>query len=78
LLTLLFVSTHPRPYQAVITRQVTRILSPGTLVDEIYIDDERAVYLLAIKEKWDVAADAPPSYGVCFVDTATGTPSPVS
>lgn len=59
--------------QAVITRQVTRILSPGTLVDDIYIDDERAIYLLAVKEKWEPSGDSElPSYGVCFVDTATG------
>lgn len=57
----------------VITRQVTRILSPGTLVDDIYIDDERAIYLLAIKEDWNPSGDSLPSYGVCFVDTATGT-----
>jgi hypothetical protein len=59
--------------QTVITRQVTRILSPGTLVDDIYIDDERAIYLLAVKEKWESSGDELPSYGVCFVDTATGT-----
>jgi DNA mismatch repair protein MSH6 len=56
----------------VITRQVTRILSPGTLVDDIYIDDERAIYLLAVKEHWEASGAEPPAYGVCFVDTATG------
>jgi DNA mismatch repair protein MSH6 len=51
----------------VIRRELTKVYTAGTLVDEVLIGDSNALYLLAIKED-----PASRTYGVCFVDTSTG------
>src|SRR5690606_31628240 len=46
-------------------RELTKILTVGTLVDEALINSFHANYLLAIKEDNE-------QFGICFVDTSTG------
>lgn len=48
-----------------IKRELTKVYTAGTLVDEALIKDSNASYLLAIKEDKN-------TFGLCFVDTATG------
>eukprot|EP01132_Coremiostelium_polycephalum_P003708 gene3708-4620_t len=50
---------------SVIDRQLTSILTAGTLVDESMIKDSTSTYLLAIKED-----ENSKQYGVCFVDVS--------
>lgn len=49
----------------VLKREVSRIITPGTLVSENLLKDHNANYLLSIVE-------CILEYGICFVDTATG------
>ncbi|PKK75027.1 DNA mismatch repair protein Msh6 [Rhizophagus irregularis] len=57
--------------EKVIRRQLTSILTAGTIVDGGLLTDEMSTYCMSIKEHCPNEID-PPSYGVCFVDTATG------
>ncbi|KAF3909313.1 hypothetical protein ABW20_dc0109324 [Dactylellina cionopaga] len=53
----------------IIRRELECVLTGGTLVDETMLQNEMATYCVAIKESME---DGVPSYGICFVDTATG------
>ncbi|KAG6022209.1 hypothetical protein E4U41_002296 [Claviceps citrina] len=53
----------------VISRQLSCVLTAGTLVDGGMLQDDMAAYCVAIKES---VVDDVPSYGIAFVDTATG------
>ena len=53
----------------VISRQLSCILTGGTLVDGGMLQDDMAAYCVAIKE---TVVDNLPSFGVAFADTATG------
>ncbi|KAF3147528.1 DNA mismatch repair protein msh6 [Orbilia oligospora] len=53
----------------IIRRELECVLTGGTLVDETMLQNEMATYCVAIKES---VQDGIPSYGICFVDTATG------
>ncbi|KAJ1907253.1 DNA mismatch repair protein msh6 [Tieghemiomyces parasiticus] len=55
----------------IIRRELTSILTAGTLVDGAMLHDTMATYCFSVKEV--LRADhQPPYFGLCFVDTATG------
>ncbi|ODV96572.1 hypothetical protein PACTADRAFT_74210 [Pachysolen tannophilus NRRL Y-2460] len=56
---------------SVITRELSFVLTGGTLTDENMLTDDMATYCLALKECDN--NDGSKSFGVCFVDTATGS-----
>ncbi|QUC19056.1 uncharacterized protein UV8b_03297 [Ustilaginoidea virens] len=53
----------------VISRELSCVLTAGTLVDGGMLQDDMAAYCVAIKES---VADGIPSFGIAFADTATG------
>ncbi|KAG6009191.1 hypothetical protein E4U21_003044 [Claviceps maximensis] len=53
----------------IISRQLSCVLTAGTLVDGGMLQDDMAAYCVAIKES---VFDDIPSFGIAFVDTATG------
>ncbi|KAG0643024.1 muts domain V-domain-containing protein [Tuber brumale] len=55
--------------EKIIRRELACVLTGGTLVDESMLQDEMATYCVAIKESFD---EKEPSFGIAFVDTATG------
>lgn len=55
--------------EKIIRRELTGVLTGGTLTDLDMISDEMATYCLAIKES--TTEDGQKIFGVCFVDTAT-------
>ena len=76
------VPTDPARPGAILDRQLTRIFTPGTLVEESMIGGPDAVYLMAFVEvKAEPKAEGSSSeeeegpaatYGVCLVDCGTG------
>ncbi|KAK9476380.1 muts domain V-domain-containing protein [Lipomyces japonicus] len=56
--------------EKVIRRELSCILTGGTLVDEAMLVDEMSTFCVAIKES--VTENGLPKFGICFVDTATG------
>ncbi|CAZ83140.1 unnamed protein product [Tuber melanosporum] len=55
--------------EKIIRRELACVLTGGTLVDESMLQDEMATYCVAIKESF---REKEPSFGIAFVDTATG------
>lgn len=55
--------------EKIIKRELTGILTGGTLTDPNMLSDDMATYCMAIKES--VAENGQKIFGVCFVDTAT-------
>lgn len=55
----------------VIQRELSYVLTCGTLIDENLLDDEMSKYCLAIKESVDYENNSK-TFGVCFVDVSTG------
>ncbi|KAI8593896.1 muts domain V-domain-containing protein [Geranomyces variabilis] len=53
----------------IIRRELTCILTTGTLVDAGLLTNDMGTYCMAIKE--ELQADSSPAFGVAFVDTAT-------
>lgn len=53
----------------VITRELTAILTGGTLTEASMLQDDLATYCCAIKEGF---VDGNPAFGIAFVDAATG------
>lgn len=53
----------------VITRKLACVLTAGTLVDGSMLQDDMSAFCVAIKES---QVDGLPSFGLAFVDTATG------
>lgn len=54
----------------VIRRELTSVLTAGTLVDSGLLTDDLSTYCMSIKEMGG-DDNLPPSFGICFVDTAT-------
>ncbi|KAF8245208.1 DNA mismatch repair protein Msh6 [Wilcoxina mikolae CBS 423.85] len=54
----------------IIRRELSCVLTGGTLVDEAMLQDDMSTYCVAIKEN---TSDELPSFGIAFVDTATGS-----
>ncbi|TPX61213.1 hypothetical protein PhCBS80983_g01244 [Powellomyces hirtus] len=54
----------------IINRELTCILTTGTLIDAGLLTNDMGTYCMAIKETLE-ADHLPPSYGIAFVDTAT-------
>lgn len=55
--------------EKIIKRELTAVLTGGTLTDLDMITDDMATYCLSIKESFDKEGNK--LFGVCFVDTAT-------
>ena len=55
---------------SIIKRELACVLTGGTLVDEAMLQDEMSTFCVAIKE--DDSTETP-SFGIAFVDTATGS-----
>lgn len=53
----------------VIKRELSCVLTAGTLVEGSMLQDDMSTYCVAIKE---VILDGSPAFGIAFVDTATG------
>ncbi|OAA36821.1 DNA mismatch repair protein msh6 [Metarhizium rileyi] len=53
----------------VISRELSCVLTAGTLVDGSMLQDDMAAYCVAIKES---VVDGLPAFGIAFADTATG------
>jgi DNA mismatch repair protein MSH6 len=53
----------------IIKRELSCVLTAGTLVDGSMLQDDMSTYCVAIKE---VILDGLPAFGIAFVDTATG------
>ncbi|GAN01573.1 DNA mismatch repair protein Msh6 [Mucor ambiguus] len=54
----------------VIRRELTSVLTAGTLVDSGLLTNELGTYCMSIKEQCGDES-MPPTFGICFVDTAT-------
>lgn len=59
----------PPTKDKIIRRELSCILTGGTLVDGAMLQDDMAVYCVSIKERM---VDGRPAFGVAFVDAATG------
>ncbi|CAG8434233.1 1760_t:CDS:10 [Ambispora gerdemannii] len=57
--------------EKVIRRELTSILTAGTLVEDGLLTNDMGTYCLSIKEEITSETELP-EFGVCFVDTATG------
>jgi len=55
----------PRKAKGLVRREVTRVVSPGTLTDSSYLDAREPAFLMGI-------AGAAASYGVALLDVSTG------
>ena len=64
-------TTSQSKKEDIIRRELTCVLTGGTLVDETMLHDELATYCIAIKESC-ASEDADPEFGVGFVDASTG------
>lgn len=55
----------------IIRRELTCVLTSGTLVEESMLHDELATYCIAVKENCP-SEDADPEFGIALVDASTG------
>lgn len=55
--------------EKVIKRELTSVLTAGTLVEGSMLQDDMSTYCMAVKE---ALMDGLPAFGITFVDTATG------
>jgi DNA mismatch repair protein MSH6 len=53
--------------EKIIRRELTSVLTAGTLIDGGLLTNDLSTFCMAIKEN----KENPPTFGVCFVDTAT-------
>jgi DNA mismatch repair protein MSH6 len=60
----------PGKEDKIIRRELACVLTGGTLVEGSMLQDDMATFCLAIKE--DINDDLLPTFGIAFVDTATG------
>ena len=56
---------EPRPGKDIVRREVIRVISPGTVLEDSMLDESRNNYLAAV-----VIKDS--SAGICFADSSTG------
>ncbi|KAL7268971.1 DNA mismatch repair protein msh6 [Rhizina undulata] len=56
--------------EKIIKRELACVLTGGTLVDESMLQDDMSTYCVAIKES---IVEAIPTFGIAFIDTATGS-----
>jgi DNA mismatch repair protein MSH6 len=64
-------SSNQSKKEDIIRRELSCVLTSGTLVDENMLHDELATYCIAIKE-FCSNEDEDPEFGIAFVDAATG------
>ncbi|KAI8805196.1 DNA mismatch repair protein msh6 [Cladochytrium replicatum] len=56
--------------EKVIRRQLTSVLTAGTLIDSSLLTQDMHTYCMAVKES-DMSESSGPTFGICFVDTST-------
>ena len=61
----------PKKAKGVVKREVVRVVSPGTLTDDAYLDAREPAFLVAIVAM-SGSAGRPAEYGVALVDLSTG------
>lgn len=57
----------PRNAKGVVRREVVRVITPGTVIDEQYLGTTDAHYLMAV-----YPGENPPAWGLAFLDISTG------
>src|SRR5690349_14014134 len=62
----------PRKAKGVVKREVTRVVSPGTLTDASYLDAREPAFLLAIVPMPLEGAQGTERYGTALLDVSTG------
>jgi DNA mismatch repair protein MSH6 len=63
-------SSKAKKEDKIIRRELTSVLTAGTLVDSGLLTNELGTYCMSIKEQCGDES-MPPTFGICFVDTAT-------
>lgn len=63
---------NPATAKGLVRREVTRVVSPGTAIDDNLIDPRRPNYLLGIKLGKATAKQSTPMSGLAWVDLSTG------
>lgn len=56
---------QPTPGKKLVRREVVRVITPGTLLENDYLSEKQNNYLAAVTKKGD-------AYGLAFVDISTG------
>jgi DNA mismatch repair protein MutS len=65
--------SDPRTSKGIVDRDVTRIVTPGTIVEPSMLEEKENNYLVAlVAERARGGGDAPISYGLAYVDVTTG------
>lgn len=59
------------PKEKIVRRELTQVLTQGTLVDGNMLHSEQSTFVMSIKEICDTDT-ASPSFGIAFADTGTG------
>jgi DNA mismatch repair protein MutS len=63
---------NPATAKGLVRREVTRVVSPGTAIDDDLIDPRRPNYLLGIKLGKITSRDPRPDCGLAWIDLSTG------
>jgi DNA mismatch repair protein MutS len=63
---------NPATAKGLVRREVTRVVSPGTAIDDDLIDPRQPNYLLGIKLGKITARDPHPECGLAWIDLSTG------
>src|SRR5579859_751598 len=64
--------SDPRTTKGLVDRDVTRIVTPGTIVEPSMLDEKANNYLVALIADRSRGGDAPRSFGLAYVDVTTG------
>ncbi len=64
----------PRASKGLVEREVTRVITPGTVVEPTMLDEKRNNYLIAIVPEWRRNGQEleAPSFGLAQIDVTTG------
>ncbi|MDY6973386.1 MAG: DNA mismatch repair protein MutS, partial [Thermodesulfobacteriota bacterium] len=67
----------PQPNKGIVKREVVRVVTPGSIVDEGDLDDKSNLYMAAISEgpvegSFKNKTDVDVTYGLAYVDLSTG------
>jgi DNA mismatch repair protein MutS len=64
--------SDPRTTKGLVDRDVTRIVTPGTIVEPSMLEEKENNYLVALIAERSRGGDAPSSFGLAYVDVTTG------
>ncbi len=62
----------PKLTKGLVKREVTRIVTPGTLTDDALLDPQSSNFLAAVAHPSGSARSSPPPVGLAWVDVSTG------